>query len=230
MKNMKQLMYSHNFLKSIKVFVLVGAGIVLSIFFIPEYFFSTGSVGEPKEPEISSMVMSSELDDEARQTIMQFIKNVFREEFLPEGVVFQRAPLNSGGGNEYVGSWNKDNRFFTVLYVEDSSSKTPTYIRGWTFALGTVVDETRAISLMAGVFTDQFIPQIDTILCQKLSDPQNSSELTNCGVFRTTEDGKKGGIDTRAPVITPDGQKVIMIIVCSVPKEFAPLYTATFCL
>ena len=104
------------FFQSMKVFVLVGAGIVLSIFFIPELFFSTGSGGEPKEPEISSMVISSELGDEARQTIMQFIQNVFREEFLPERVVFQRVSVNSGSGNEYVGSWNKDNRFFTVLY------------------------------------------------------------------------------------------------------------------
>jgi hypothetical protein len=161
---------------------------------------------------------------------------------LPADLSFQFVDRGAQNrGDAYVTAWEKNGKFISLLFGLTLDSKNINYIRIWIMPPGESVTQDQAESLLADVYSAEFLTSVGTPACGPAMDPQTNATITECAKLITTSEGNLEGITVRTPfqlqplpgtqqTSSPSGQSVIIVSSCYVPKDGAPVYPGQSCI
>ena len=191
-----------------------------------------------------SLTIKANMDKEGASLLNAFATKTILAPMLSKEVLLRSMPQGKiiPDGETYVGGWNKDGKYISLLYATSADKKSPAYLRIWYMPSGETVDKTQAEKLLAELFSQEFLTEIGgPLACQKVKAP-DGTDITECVKMKSRADGSLVGVTVRAPIILqpppgvpsvtglPAGPKVIAVSACMVPKEETSTYAAPSCI
>ena len=180
---------------------------------------------------LSDILVTTEVTSGEAQAVINFLKITLKENYVPKELTVREAFAgNDKRPPEYRGSWNRDGRYLSVLYVPQFNSSTPLYLRVWILEQADAVDLEKATSMLKEIFKDDFLSLVGDIACRKNKLEEGGGSLTECGSLKTQENASLLGVTVRSPVPIEESEiKGTAVSACFIPKESTSLYSSSLC-
>lgn len=199
-------------------------GIIVGLIIITASGFPYGSYqqaptsSEFSEYEKDDITIRTTLSEERAGTITRFVKEAFKDEFIPTTLVMEEVVGREDDAQEFASLWYVGERVFQVLYVPNTNDGGTRYMRAWVFEPNEEIQAERAVAIAEGLFQGAFMDQVEQVACGEILEGDPNGPGSACGVLGLSEDGNKRGFLVRSPIQTPPGP-VAVASACLVPKE-----------
>ncbi len=198
--------------------------------------------GAPQQTLVyGDLTLKTSLASPLAQQVASFLQTATKKSLIPSELVLRVSEKAEGPrGDVFMGNWNHDGKFMSVLVGLTSNNEAINYIRVWHMPLASEVNKEKAQVLLSDILDEGFLKDRSVSSCTQIVT-QEQKTITECGAMKSDTNGNLLGVTVRTPItlplppdITPQPgltqPDVTVVSACFVPKDGTPAYTTALCI